>query len=87
MALSFPNSSRSYDPSHDRVRFLGHDGVLQIAFFLESDALRRIDPGVRKDEPSVLSVFDKNIGRILDAATKAYRATRKHSYQLIAADF
>ncbi len=87
MALSFPNALRSYDTSHHRVRFVGYDGISQISFFLESDALARIDARVRRDEPSALSVFDKNIDRILDAAAKAYRNTRKNSYLLGASDF
>jgi hypothetical protein len=87
MALVFPNSSRSYDPALHRVRFWGYDGVTQVPFFLESDALARIDPKVPRDELVVLGIFDKNIDRILDAAAKAYRRSRRNSYQLIAADF
>ncbi len=87
VSLSFPNSLRSYDTSHHRVRFVGYDGISQISFFLESDALARIDARVRRDEASALSVFDKNIERILDAAAKAYRGTRRHSYLLGAQDF
>ncbi len=87
MALSFPNGSRSYDAPNHRVRFVGHDGIMQIAFFVESDALAHIDARVRRDEPSALSVFDKNIERILDAAARAYHGTRRASYLLGARDF
>jgi hypothetical protein len=87
MTISFPNHSRSYDGSYRRVRFLGYDGVMQVAFFLQADAHQSIDPSARVDEASLLRVFDRNRDRILDVASGAYRATRKPSYFLAAADF
>jgi hypothetical protein len=35
MALNFPNFSRSYDAAANRIRFWGHDGAVEIPFFLE----------------------------------------------------
>ena len=87
MALSFPNSSRSYDETHHRVRFIGHDGIVQVSFYLESDALARIDAGIRYDEAMALAVFDKNIELIRSAASKAYRGTRRTLYLLGASAF
>jgi hypothetical protein len=60
---------------------------MEVAFLLDSDAIQRIDPLVRREESSVLSAFDKHIDRILDVASKAYRAARKHAYLLRAVDF
>ena len=39
MALAFPNRSRSYDDVRHRVRFVGHDGMIEVPFFVETDAL------------------------------------------------
>ena len=41
MALSFPNPSRSFDESRKGVRFVGHDGVFEVPFFIEADALAK----------------------------------------------
>jgi hypothetical protein len=46
MALNFPNRSRSYDVTRRAVRFWGHDGPMEATFFVNEDALRRIEPGV-----------------------------------------
>lgn len=37
MALSFPNSARSYDEAHARVRFVGHDGMFEVRFYVLAD--------------------------------------------------
>jgi hypothetical protein len=60
---------------------------MEIAFFLDSDALDFMDPDRRRDEGAVLRIFDQNIDRILRAASKAYRTGRKRSYLLGSADF
>ena len=39
MGLEFPNRSRSYDPGNKRIRFTGHDGMFEIAFSIDADAL------------------------------------------------
>jgi len=44
MPLSFPNESRSYDARQRCVRFWAYDESLEIPFFVEADALCRIDP-------------------------------------------
>ena len=35
MSLNFPNQSRSYDATLRAVRFWGHDGPMEAAFFCE----------------------------------------------------
>lgn len=86
MSIAFPNRSRSYDAPHQRIRFVGHDGMKQIAFFLEADALARISGAAPKDETDALAVFDKYVDRILNAATQAYRGTRHTAYFLGSSD-
>ena len=60
MALNFPNRSRSYDATRRAVRFWGHDGPMEAAFFVNQDALRRIEPGIGSDEAGFLGAFDSH---------------------------
>ena len=39
MSLAFPNPSRSFDEVRNAVRFIGHDGMFEVPFFVEADAL------------------------------------------------
>ena len=86
MSLSFPNQSRSYDATLRAVRFWGHDGAMEVAFFVNEDALKRIEPSMRSDETGLLNAFDSHRRLICAAATKVYRRSRKGSYELTAAD-
>ena len=87
MALNFPNQSRSYDATLHAVRFWGHDGAMEASFYVNEDALKRIQPGLRSDEAGILAVFDSHRDLIHMAAAKVYRRRRKGSYELIPADF
>jgi hypothetical protein len=87
MALNFPNQSRSYDPEHARVRFWGHDNAMEVAFFLEEDALFRMSPDTESGEPGILKAFDANRTRIMDIARKTYAGKRAHSLILGTHDF
>jgi hypothetical protein len=74
MALNFPNRSRSYDATRRAVRFWGHDGTMEAAFFVNQDALRRIEPGTGADEAGFLGAFDSHCDLIhaaKDSGTKA----------------
>ena len=42
--LSVPNRSRSFDAAKSRVRFWGYDSAIEISFFLETGALRKLIP-------------------------------------------
>ena len=87
MTLNFPNASRSYDPAEGFIRFWGHDGALEVSFFVEESALRQIAPGASNDEAASLKIFDANRERIFNAARTAYSHRRKGSYALVASDF
>jgi hypothetical protein len=87
MALNFPNASRSYDTTERSIRFWGHDGALEVCFFVEENALRRIAPGTSSDEAASMKIFDANRERIFKAARQVYSGTRKGSYTLKASDF
>jgi hypothetical protein len=87
MALRFPNPSRSYDATRRAVRFWGHDSALEASFFVNEDALKRIQPDMRFDEAGVLRAFDLHRDLIYATATKVYGRGHKGSYDLISADF
>ena len=87
MTLNFPNASRSYDPTERFIRFWGHDGALEVSFFVDESALRRIAPASSYDEAAALKIFDANRERIFKAARSVYSHRRKGSYALIASDF
>jgi hypothetical protein len=87
MSLSFPNESRSYDATLRAVRFWGHDGAMEVAFFVNEESLKHIEPSAQPSESGLLNVFDLHRDLIYAAAAKAYRRGRKGSYELTLADF
>jgi hypothetical protein len=87
MTLNLPNASRSYDPTEGLIRFWGHDGALEVSFFVEESALRQIAPGASSDEAASLKTFDANRERICKAARTVCSHRRKGAYVLVASDF
>jgi uncharacterized protein DUF1488 len=87
MAISFPNPSRWYDASRRAIRFWGHDSAMEAAFFVNEDALRRLQPDTRLDEAGLLNVGDRDTGRIYTTAAKVYGRGRRGSYDLLPSDF
>jgi hypothetical protein len=87
MAISFPNSSRSYDPLKRCVRFWGYDSTFEISFYLEEGALQKFSPQPQMDEAVSLRVFDGNRKRIEKAAHAAYERQRRSFYMLSGSDF
>lgn len=86
MTLEFPNPSRSFDEARSAVRFIGHDGMFAVPFFVETAALAK--PGrTQLSEKDFLAAFDSARGSIHDVAREAYSHGRRHSYTLTAADF
>ena len=85
--IDFPNHSRSYDSTRRAVRFWGHDSAIEASFFINEDALKRIQPDARLDESGFLNAFDCNRDLICAAAAKVYVRGSRGSYDLAAADF
>jgi len=85
--IDFPNHSRSYDPTRRAVRFWGHDSAIEASFFIDEDALMRIQPDTHLDESGFLSAFDSNRDLICAAATRVYVRGSRGSYDLVAANF
>jgi hypothetical protein len=87
MALTFPNRSRSYDEAGQRIRFLGHDGMFEIPFAVEVDALASARTPAPTAEAGYLAAFDGARDAIHAVARKAYAHGRKNIYLLTPADF
>ena len=87
MPLSFPNRSRSFDPTRRGIRFWGHYSAMEVSFFVYADALKRIQPDMRWDEDGIVSAFDANRGLIEDTAAKVYARDRRGFYELGPGDF
>lgn len=85
--IEFPNHSRSYDQTRRAVRFWGHDSAIEASFFIDEDALRRIQPDARPDELGLLNAFDSNRDVICAAAARVYVRGSRGSYNLVAANF
>ncbi|QIA22275.1 DUF1488 domain-containing protein [Mesorhizobium sp. AA22] len=87
MTLNFPNRSRSYDAAAKRIRFVGHDGMFEVPFFVEIAALSAASPATSGAEAEYLSAFDAKRSSIQDVAREAYSHGRKNMYVLTQADF
>jgi hypothetical protein len=90
MTLAFLNPSRSFDEVRNAVRFTGHDGMFEVRFFIEADALATSDAELLRagaSETKCLTAFDVLRTSIHDAARKAYSRGRRDSYTLTVADF
>lgn len=85
--IDFPNHSRSYDQTRRAVRFWGHDSAIEASFFIDEDALRRIQPDAHPDASGFLNAFDCNRDLICAAAARIYVRGSRGSYNLVAANF
>jgi Protein of unknown function (DUF1488) len=87
MAIEFPNLCRSYDATRHCVRFSGYDGAMEKSFFVEEQAIWRLDMRAQKDEAGLLEAFDRHREQICKVASRAYGKRREGFYTLTAADF
>jgi hypothetical protein len=85
--IDFPNHSRSYDRTRRAVRFWGYDSAIEVPFFIDEDALTKLQPDASLDERGFLSAFDANRDLIIAAAIKKYIRNSRGSYNLAAVDF
>jgi len=89
VTLDFPNPSRSFDEARNAVRFIGHDGMFEIPFFVEANALASTitkGSGLEAAEAACLAAFDAARRSIHDVARKLYSRGRQTSYLITAAD-
>jgi hypothetical protein len=87
MTLGFPNHSRSFDSTRRQVRFSAYDGVFEVPFFVEVDALAVIASLTGSTEVDYLSAFDEARESIQDVARRTYKRGRKTVHVLKSCDF
>jgi hypothetical protein len=89
MKLNFPNPSCSFDATKNRVEFWGYDSTIEVSFFVEVDALKKLCPEMGNAEAGFLKAFNAARKRIHEVAEEVYARGRKGSYAYIlaAADF
>jgi polysaccharide deacetylase 2 family uncharacterized protein YibQ len=80
MRLSFPNPSRSFDATRNRVQFWGYDNAIEVSFVVEEDALEKLCPDMSRAEAGFLDAFDAARARIHEVAEKVYVRSKKRSY-------
>jgi hypothetical protein len=89
VTLNFPNQSRSFDDGRQAVRFTGYDGMFEVRFFIEAEALSASN-GTARDgdavEAACLLAFDAFRRSIYDVARSIYDGRRRESYTLTSAD-
>lgn len=83
MSVSFPNPSRTFDEQKQRVCFWGYDGSMEITFFIDADALKRISRDIANPESNYLQIFDAAVTRIQAAANKVHKRDAKGSYTYV----
>ena len=76
MMLNFSNPSRSFDATKNRVEFWGYDNVMEISFFVETAALKKLCPEMVDVEAGILKAFDASRNQIQDVAEKVYARGR-----------
>jgi hypothetical protein len=90
MPLAFPNPSRSYDETRKAVRFTGHDGMFEVRFYVDVNAISAMDKtlsGAGAVEAGYLSAFDTYRKAIYDVAQRVYSKGRNNIFTLAATDF
>ena len=91
MKLHFPNPSRCFDESSGRVLFWGYDSTIEISFYVEVGALKRLCPEMNNAEAGFLKAFDTARDRIHAVADKVYvrggGGKGTYAYILAAEDF
>ena len=81
--LSFPNQSRSFDPASSRMRFWAYDGAIEISFFVEGDAIRRLTGAMLTTEDEFLEAFDSVRDALHEVADRVYAGDPKGSYTCV----
>lgn len=91
MDVHFPNISRSFDKSKNRVCFWGYDRTIEVSFYIGVDALKQISQEVGTAEAELLGIFDAALEKIHDVAARVYanggRGHGRFAYTLTAEDF
>lgn len=87
--LSFPNPCRDFVATKNWVHFTGYDSVKEISFFLDVNALVKLQPRLTETEREILQAFDNARQRIHEVASRVYtnRPNQSFTYHLESTDF
>lgn len=85
MTIAFPNPSRSFDKSKNRVHFWGYDKTTEVSFYVDTEALKKLCPDMDSVESGFLKAFDDAREKIYRAAEKAY-ANKRAFYFILTAE-
>ena len=58
LKVEFPNPSRSFEADENRICFWGYEGVIEVSFFVEEDALKKLYPEMSNTASGFLKAFD-----------------------------
>ncbi|MES9834222.1 MAG: DUF1488 family protein [Candidatus Thiodiazotropha sp. DIVDIV] len=58
MSVKFPNPSHSFEVDGNQVCFWGYDNVIEIVFYVEEDATKKLCSGLSDTEAGFLKAFD-----------------------------
>lgn len=89
MKLSFPNPSRSFDSTKQRVQFWAYHNTVEITFYIDGATLQLLQPTMTDDQEGLLTAFDANTEKIRKVADKVYQGdpSRGSSYLLPSSQF
>ncbi len=89
MTLSFPNPNRSFDSDSNRILFWGYDNIMEVSFYLETEALDRFNSEKTKTESGFLQIFDDIRNQIYEVANNVYTRVGKgnRAYVISPKDF
>tara|TARA_R110001606_G_C15158138_1_gene626678 strand:- start:161 stop:457 length:297 start_codon:yes stop_codon:yes gene_type:complete len=82
--LSFPNPSRNFDATKNRVQFWGYLQSFEISFYVDAAILMKLQPGSENNKEGILSAFDAFAEKIRTIADAEYlrSKSRASSYNL-----
>lgn len=80
MTLEFPNKCRSFESTKKSIRFWGYDSIVEVTFFIELNAIKKLFPNTDLDEKPLLQAFDRAVVHIHEVATRIYGRNRSHSF-------
>ncbi|MCW9014505.1 MAG: DUF1488 domain-containing protein [Gammaproteobacteria bacterium] len=89
MTMVFPKSGYSFDARRRRVCFWGYGSGIEVQFFVEENALKRLCPEMIDTEVGFLQAFEHAHNKIIEVAEKVYvyDTSNDSSYILEAKDF
>ena len=81
--LDFPNRSRGFDEVSGGIRFWAYYGAIEISFFVEGDAIRKLATKMPASADEALKVFGSAREDLYDVADRVYALVPQGSYSCV----